>query len=152
MKYTHEFVSAPLLAADAYAAAATYGVVNTYLDCQGYDQAVAVIIPGVAAANAESLITVQESDSTTAASFANITNAAFTQITPTAVSHTVQLGYINLRPRKRYLRLKSVGDGSNAVEVAGTILAYGARVKPMGQPSSITASIWAVGCSATFRV
>jgi hypothetical protein len=126
MKYAaNEFAKACLsLEPKSLSAATTNG---TGVDCKDFDEALIVAMYGVAAANAESDITVEESDDNS--SFTAITGAAFTQVV-TAGDQVLRTGRVDLRKHKRYLRMVNSGDGSNAVLVAGAIVLMSPKTGP----------------------
>lgn len=117
----------------AYSAASTS---TGAIDTLGYSEAIVVLHAGAAAANAEAQVTVLESVSTTAASFAHVPGGTFTQVTPTAATNINQILSIDLTKRKRYLNIKNVGDGSNAVTFGVNVLFFRANSLPVTQTAT----------------
>lgn len=110
MKYTaDEFVKyMPSILGAAVTDASTDG---TGVDCKGYDECLVIFDAILAAANAEGDVHIEESDDNS--TFADITGAVFTQITPSNDAASM-VGRIDLRTHKRYLRAVLATDGSNA--------------------------------------
>lgn len=110
MKYSaDEFCKyAPSILAAAVTDASTDG---TGVDCKGYDECLVTFDAILAAASAEGDVHIEESaDNST---YADITGAVFTQITPSNDVDAL-VGRINLRKHKRYLRAVLATDGANA--------------------------------------
>lgn len=113
MKMTaHEW--ARVVKTQALAAATTAGVAGTGVDCKGYRECLVILDAILAAANAEADIKIQESsDDGDSDTYADVSGAAFTQITP-ANDVTYYVARIDLTKRERYLRSYATMDGSNA--------------------------------------
>jgi len=138
MKYNLDrnakFVS--MLVPFAHLAAAT---THTGIDTRGYDEMSILYHTGVAGATAESQLSVWESASQgTEASYASIAGLTPTQVTATAGTNTVGVLRMDLRKRKRYIRVKNVGDGTNAVTFGVAGVLTGAKTAPFAQPTGAT--------------
>lgn len=111
------------------------------IDCKGFRQALLIVNVGVPAASAELDAWVEESVSTTAASFDHVPGSSITQATPTANSNATQVIAIDLLKRKRYLNVHFKTDGSNAVPASADLILFGAKVLPVTPSATVTASI-----------
>jgi len=106
------------------------------IDTKGFTEAMVIANFGKAASSAEADVFVMESVSTTAASFAHIAGSSFTQVTPTAGTFGTRVLSIDLRNRKRYLRVKNKGDGSNAVVLSANVLLLNGNSLPVTQSAT----------------
>jgi hypothetical protein len=121
-KLVHGLDAASLSAAETLSAA---------IDTLGFDEAFVIGNFGVAAANAESDVTVLECD-TSGGSYAAVTDAAISQVT--AANDQTSYGLrLDLRKRKRYLKIKNAGDASNAVLLAVSVLLMSPTRVPVTQ-------------------
>jgi alkaline phosphatase len=111
------------------AVSGNYGTARGF-DTKGYDSALVITNIGTPATSAEVDITLQEASSNTGASFGHVSGSSFTQATPTAASNASQVGFINLRKRKRYLRLKAKMDGTNSGRFATNVILFNADYLP----------------------
>lgn len=127
VKVVHAISAASISAAATSSAA---------IDTKGFTEAIVIVNAGTAVASAEADVFVMESVSTTAASFAHIAGSSFTQITPTAATNASQCLSIDLTKRKRYLRVKNKGDGTNRVNLSANVLLLGANSLPVTQSAS----------------
>lgn len=94
--------------ADDYGAVTTNG---TGIDTRGYHQALVILNVGTVTTTLD--VKVQESsDDDTADSYADISGAAFTQVT-TANDVTVYVARINLDATERYIRVVGTGVGAS---------------------------------------
>ena len=110
MKYAaDEFASYwPSILAAVATAASTNG---TGVDCKGYSECLVVFNAILAASSAEGNVHIEESDDDS--TYADITGAVFTEITPTNDDDAF-VGRIDLSKHKRYLRAVLATDGANA--------------------------------------
>ena len=133
MKYAaDEFCKANetlLLAANADATTAGTGV-----DCRGYDECLVVFNAILCAANAEANVKMQ--DSSDDSTYADITSAAFTEVTPTNDA-TTYIARIDLRKRSRYLRAHLTTDGANAVTLSVTLILINSKYGPASQTHTV---------------
>lgn len=109
------------------------GAVNgTAVDTAGYDEALVSVNVGTVSATGTLDVKVQESDAS-GSGFADITNAAFTQYTPSNHQKT-EVGRIKLVGRKRYLRVVATQATAAALGSADIILCQ-AKTLPAQTPS-----------------
>jgi hypothetical protein len=139
MKYTaHEHLKAALgLAPGALSAAETLGPV---VDRLGFREALVVALFGTASASGEADVTVMHGDESDGSDMAAISGAAFTQVT-TANDEALYVGRLDLEGLKRYLQVKNVGDGSNAVDLGVAIILGNGRVLPVTQENAVAFNI-----------
>lgn len=100
------------------------------IDCLGYSLAHVVVNLGTGGAGFSKAVTVLESDSTTAASFAHVAGSSFTALT-TAISNASQIGVIDLRKRKRYINVKMAATNATATLAAANVVLSQAKVIPV---------------------
>ena len=128
-----------------YAVGATIaGTTDNYsagIDTKGYDGAIVLLQASLAAASAELDTTVQEAGTNAGASFAHIAGCSFTQVTPTAATLAAQAGFIDLRKRKRYIRVRCKGDGTNLVGYSATVILVSPKYLPAVASATIKFSI-----------
>lgn len=109
------------------------------VDCRGFDEALIVVEAGVVTGSGSHAFKVQEAAVNSDASFADITDAAFTAITA-ANDETVYVGRVNLRNRKRYIRV--VDTGSTAVMLGSAmVILLAAREYPVSQVNEAEFSV-----------
>lgn len=116
----------------------TSNISSAAIDTLGYDEAVVIFNKGTAGTTAALDAIVMESPSTTAASFAHIAGCSFTQVTPTAATKATEIGRIDLRCRKRYLRVKFITATANGVNAAASVLLLAGKTLPSVQPTGTT--------------
>lgn len=119
----------------------TAAVSSAAIDTRGFDECLVIVNAGTAGATASGTVFVMESDSTTAASFAHIAGSSFTSITPTAATKASQILSIDLRGRKRYLRVKYTTATANAIYVASDVLLLSYRTPPVTASATLKARI-----------
>jgi len=126
VKYSaHQFATARLgLVAQDLQATSTDG---TGIDALGFDEALVIVNSGTNTSTGSLDVIVEESDDNS--SFTAITGAVFTQILA-ANDNTIYQGRIDLRKRKRYLRINTVGDNSNAAIASVSFVLLGAKYGP----------------------
>jgi len=111
------FNAAVGIQADDYGAVTTNG---TGVDTRGYHQALVILNVGTVTTSLD--VKVQESsDDDTADSYADITGAAFTQVT-TANDNAIYVARINLTGTERYIRIVGTGVGSSQSYAVDVIL------------------------------
>jgi len=111
------FNAAVGIQADDYGAVTTNG---TGVDTRGYHQALVILNVGTVTTSLD--VKVQESsDDDTADSYADITGAAFTQVT-TANDNAIYVARINLTGTERYIRIVGTGVGASCELAASVIL------------------------------
>lgn len=103
--------------ADDYGAVTTNG---TGVDTLGYHQALVVLNVGTVTTSLD--VKVQESsDNGSGDSFADVSGAAFTQVT-TANDNAIYVARINLDARERYIRVVGTGVGASQSYAVDVIL------------------------------
>jgi hypothetical protein len=120
----------------AYTGTQTY----SYVDTRGFDEALVIATLGTMGSTADCTVTVEESPSTTAGSFATITGASFgekTSTTDAAIYH----GRINLRPRKRYIRAKATCSAGTVVQVGVCIILASPASLPVTQGTTTSFNV-----------
>lgn len=111
------FNAAVGIQADDYGAVTTNG---TGVDTRGYHQALVILNVGTVTTSLD--VKVQESsDDDTADSYADITGAAFTQVT-TANDNAIYVARINLTGTERYIRIVGTGVGASQSYAVDVIL------------------------------
>ena len=137
MKFSlHQFLKAVVgLVADNHSAATHKGPA---IDRLGFEEALVVVNSGANGAGGTVDIKVQESDTTTDGDFADVSGAAFTQITE-ANDNNVYVGRLNLVGRKRYLRVVAV-VGTAACDFGVEVILGAAKELPVSQVNSVAFS------------
>ncbi|MBW1953957.1 MAG: hypothetical protein JRI66_12915 [Deltaproteobacteria bacterium] len=136
MKYSlHEFLKAVVGIATASHAAGT--VNGPAIDRVGFEEALVVVHSGTNGAGGTVDIKVQESDDNS--TWADISGAAFDQITE-ANDNDIYVGRINLKPRKKYIRV--VATVGTAACVFGAVIVLGAAIDlPVSQVNDVAFSV-----------
>jgi hypothetical protein len=116
----------------------TSNISSAVIDTLGYDEAVVIFQKGTAGVTAALDATVMESDATGDATFAHIAGCTFTQVTPTGATKCSEIGRIDLRGRKRYLRVKFATATANGVNAAAHVLLLAGKTLPAVQPTGTT--------------
>jgi hypothetical protein len=106
---------------------------GTGIDCRGYDEALIVIEAGLTSSNGSHAFKIQESSDNS--TYADITGATFTPIT-TSNDAAVYVGRLNLRKRKRYIRIHNQGSNQALLASALVILSQ-AAVEPVTQVNAV---------------
>lgn len=114
---------------------------SSAIDTRGYEEALVLIIKGVAGTTSTMTCVVQESVSTTGASFAHISGASFSGISPTAATKATEIGRIDLRGRKRYLRVYANVTGSNGVIMGADVVLLNPKIQPATASSTVKFTI-----------
>lgn len=120
------------------AATLSSAISSAAIDTRGFDEAIVVVNAGTAGATVSGTVFVMESPSTTAGSFSHIAGSSFTTITPTAATKASQFLSIDLRGRKRYLRVKYTTATANALTLAAVVLLGSPKVLPATHASGAT--------------
>jgi len=125
------------LASDEYSAATVNG---TGLDCRGFTDALVIVNSGTTVGSGTLNIKVQESsDDDVADSYADVTDATFTEITA-ANDVTVYVGRVDLSGRERYLRI--VGVIATAASSFGVTVILGDKsLDPVSQVNDVEFSV-----------
>jgi hypothetical protein len=131
-----EQVKSVLGVAAAITAATNNG---TGIDCLGFENAKIVLYSAPSGAGTTSDVKVQ--DSADNSTFADVTSAAFTQVT-TAGGAKLYVGDIKLSKRARYIRVVHTGAGGSAAGfVVATVELYSGRIKPVSQTNTVAFSV-----------
>ncbi|MBV9214813.1 MAG: hypothetical protein JO053_01445 [Acidobacteria bacterium] len=131
-----EQVKTALGVAAAITAATNNG---TGIDCLGFENAKVVLYSAPSGSGTTSDVKVQ--DSADNSTFADVTSAAFTQVT-TAGGAKIYVGEIKLAKRARYIRIVHTGAGGSAAGfVVATVELYSARRKPVTQTNAAVFSV-----------
>lgn len=109
---------------------------GTHLDITPFSEVLVIASFGTAAANAEADLKIEESNSTTEASFGSITGGSFRQVTSTN-DDAVYVGRFNAHKRKRYLRASNAGDAANAVLLSCTFVGISDQRRPVTQAQTV---------------
>lgn len=113
------------ISAKSHTAAASSGAIDT----RGYSAAHVIVNLGTGSAGFKKDVIVKESPSTTAASFSAVAGTTFTQLA-TGISHSTQIGTIDLRKRKRYIQVHLVATNSTATLASAVVVLAEAKVLP----------------------
>lgn len=108
------------------------------IDTLGYHHALVVVNSGLNGSSGTAAITVTECD-TVGGTYTPVTGAAFTTITE-ALDNNVYVGYLNLRPRKRYLKISAV-IGTAACDLGVTVLLGGSDKEPVTQENTVAFNV-----------
>jgi len=108
---------------------------TTGIDCKGFDEALIIWNIGTIAATADQTVNIQEAGTNAAASFANVTGACFGEHLA-ATDLETYVGTINLRKRKRYIRVRSVTSAATAVVAGVNVVLLGAASMPATQENT----------------
>jgi len=109
------------------------------VDCQGFDEAMIVLEAGLTSGSGSHVFKIQECATDTDTSYADIPGAVFTAIT-TGNDDAAYVGRLNLRSRKRFIRVYNTG--SDAVLLASAVvILMGARVEPVTQVNTAVFSV-----------
>jgi hypothetical protein len=109
------------------------------IDCKGYDEALVIIEAGATSGGGSHAFKVQECATDTDLSYADITDAAFTAIT-TANDNAVYVGRLNLRGKKRFIRVHNTGS-TQALLASALVILMAARNLPVSQVNDVAFSV-----------
>ncbi|HUT78177.1 MAG TPA: hypothetical protein VM285_10845 [Polyangia bacterium] len=119
----------------------TATVSSATIDTRGFDECLVILNKGTAGTTASGTAFVMESDSTTAASFAHISGSSFTAVTPTAATKASEIVSIDLRGKKRYLRVKYSTATANAIYVAADVILLAYKTPPVSASATLKARV-----------
>lgn len=125
---------------------------GTGIDTRGYDEALIILNAGTATATGTADVKLQESsDDDVADTYADITGAAFTQVTA-ANDETVYVGRIRVKNFERYIRVVSV-VGTDTVELGvSVILGKFDGLAPVSQDNTVAFALDYVSDGGTASV
>lgn len=110
-------------------------VTSAAIDCQGFEKGLLVVNVGVMAGSATLDVSITECD-TAAGSFVAASGLAFTQILAATGASQSYLADLNLKARKRYIKVL-VTQGAAAVLAACNLILSGAKYKPVTQDDTV---------------
>lgn len=129
MKYVGSQFMKVVTGITAVSTTGTVTTSDTGIDTKGFDQALVIFNCGTIAATGDVTVTVEEAGTNAAASFATITGASFGEKTASS-DLALYVGNIDLRPRKRYIRVKMAMAAATAGIGAASVVLLGAASLP----------------------
>jgi hypothetical protein len=119
------------LAKESFTLAITAATVaGTTVDCQGYENALAIFNSAPSGAGTTSDCKLQEGDLQNGSDAGDVAGGAFAQITQ-AGGKKIEVMNIDLTRRKRFLRLSHTGAGGSAAgQAVGIFILYNGRNAP----------------------